>query len=337
MHSVRSETQSGEPLIIARSDKMLRVLDLATRAAASDATVLIQGDTGTGKELIARTIHHKSPRSTGPFVAVNCGAYTDSLLASELFGHRRGAFTGAVADRAGVFEAASGGTVFLDEIGAMSPAMQVKILRVLQERVVTRVGDSNERSVDARVLAATNADLANLVKAGTFREDLYYRVKVVQCRIPPLRERREDIGPLLDHYLDHFASRSGKRDIQLGVDTRHRLMEYDWPGNIRQLVGEIEQIVAMADSASIVQPQQLSEELLAGPGEPGPVTDAPPATTTSPDATYQELLDEWTRDVIARRLERFEGNITRTAQSLAISRSTLYALLKKYGMHGRDE
>ncbi len=340
-------TQPEQPVIIARSSQMQRVLELAARAAESEATILIQGDTGTGKELVARTIHQKSRRCAGPFVPVNCGAYTDSLLASELFGHTRGAFTGAVADRAGVFEAAAGGTVFLDEIGAMSPAMQIKVLRVLQEKTVVRVGSSQERPVDARVVAATNADLISLVRAGSFREDLYYRVKVVSCRIPPLRERREDIPPLVDHYLDHFSRANGKHDITLALETRRILTQAAWPGNVRQLRGEIEQIVAMADSGSVIGPSRLSEELHRDPaprgersdttatpaGQPVPVAEPPDHT----EATYQELLDEWTRRIVAARLTRFGGNITKTAQSLAVSRSTLYALLKKYGMHGRVE
>lgn len=325
---------------------MRRVLEKATRVANSDATVLIQGETGTGKELIARIIHVRSKRRRHPFVAVNCGAYTDSLLASELFGHVRGAFTGAVVDRAGDFEAASEGTVLLDEIGAMSPAMQVKVLRVLQERRVVRVGSTKEIPVHARVVAATNADLANLVRTGKFREDLYYRVKVVTCRIPPLRERRDDVRPLIDHYLDHFSRANDKREIRLSPETWDILLHHDWPGNVRQLRSELEQIVAMADCGDVVTPDALSDDLRSEPaGERDQTADRAETDSTrassgaspSSDATYQELLDHWTRNVVADRLERCGGNITRTAQSLAISRSTLYALLKKYGFHGQDD
>ncbi len=324
---------------------MLQVLDLVARAAGSEATVLIQGETGTGKELIARTIHRQSPRASGPFVAVNCGAYTDSLLASELFGHKRGAFTGAVTDHAGVFEAATGGTVFLDEIGAMSPAMQVKVLRVLQERVVSRVGSSDERPVDARVVAATNAELTDLVRAGQFREDLYYRIKIVTCRIPPLRVRRDDIKPLIVHYLKQFCDASAKTGIVLAPATEAELLSYDWPGNVRQLRGEIEQIVAIVEPGTVVQPYQLSEELRhrtapatgsVGPTSPAPGSIVQPPLENAAELTYQQLLDGWTQQVLVQRLESCGGNITRTAQSLAISRSTLYALLKKYGMHGQD-
>lgn len=338
---------SRRPVIVAASDAMQRVLDLARRAAASDATVLIQGETGTGKELIARTIHLQSGRATGPFVAVNCGAYTDSLLASELFGHVRGAFTGAVIDRAGVFEAASGGTVFLDEIGEMSPTMQIKMLRVMQERKVTRVGSSKETAVDVRVIAATNTDLAEKTRRQDFREDLYYRVKVISCVIPPLRERTDDIAPLIDHFLTYFCALMGHRDVTLAPAARKLLQQYSWPGNVRQVRGEMEQLVSMAADGSVLGPNDLSVELRETPTAP---TDLPPASpvatgSTGPalgalqrsNATYQQLLDEWTRGVIEERLGRFAGNITRTAQSLAISRSTLYALLKKYGMHGLDE
>lgn len=328
MHTSDESSQPVQPALIACSQAMKEVLRLASRAAASDAIVLIQGETGTGKEVVARYIHRHSARANGPFVPVNCGAYTDSLLASELFGHVRGAFTGAVADRAGVFESASQGTVFLDEIGTMSPAMQVKMTRVLQEKRVLRVGASREMPVDARVVAATNADLAELVKTKQFREDLYYRVKVVSCRIPPLRERREDIKPLIDHFLDYFSRTYGKHDIRLFDSTERTLLEHPWPGNVRQLRSEIEQVVTMADSGTVVMPAQLSPEVHGAPAV---------AATPVADATYQELLDVWTQELVTQRLARSNGNITKTAQSLAISRSTLYALLKKYGIHGQDE
>ncbi|NOS99572.1 MAG: sigma-54-dependent Fis family transcriptional regulator [Phycisphaerales bacterium] len=336
---------SRRPVIVAASAAMQRILDIARRAAASDATVLIQGETGTGKELVARTIHDQSERSGGPFVAVNCGAYTDSLLASELFGHVRGAFTGAVTDRAGVFETASRGTVFLDEIGEMSPTMQVKMLRVMQERLVIRVGSSKETHIDVRVIAATNTDLVEKIRRQEFREDLYYRVKVVSCVIPPLRDRPDDIDPLIDHFLAHFCALIGHRDVTLAPAARKILQRHAWPGNVRQIRGEIEQLVSMAADGTVLAPNDLSLELRGetamSPMPAAPQGSAPPAAasigTDRSDATYQALLDEWTRAVIEERLTRFAGNITRTAQSLAISRSTLYALLKKYGMHGLDE
>lgn len=347
MQPSETVSQSGEPILIATSEVMQQVLNMAKRAAGSDATVLIQGETGTGKELIARTIHQHSPRSSGPFVAVNCGAYTDSLLASELFGHVRGAFTGAVSDRPGVFEMAKHGTVLLDEIGSMSPAMQVKMLRVLQERTVIRVGSSKEVPVDVRVIAATHADLEELSRQHSFREDLYYRIKVVTCRLPPLRERREDIKPIIYHFLDYFSTRFNKSGVRLAEDTERKLIEFAWPGNVRQLRSELEQIVAMADGNSLVTPRGLSMEVLhprSTTGNPvelhaSAVTKSPPgsAVMVDSDATYQALLDEWTQAVVAARLERFGGNITKTAQSLAISRSTLYALLRKYGMHGQED
>ena len=343
MHASDPSASSDEATLIAESEPMRRVLALAVRAAGSDATVLIQGETGTGKELIARTIHRHSPRSSGPFVPVNCGAYTDSLLASELFGHVRGAFTGAVSERPGVFEVAGGGTVFLDEIAAMSPEMQVKMLRVLQERRVTRVGSSKEIPVDVRVIAATNADLAEMTGRSDFREDLYYRIKVVTCRIPSLRERPADVRPLIRHYLEYFSRQFGRGGIRLDPRTEQVLLQHHWPGNVRQLRSEIEKIVAMADPDAIIQPTDLSEEVFSIASSPR--ADAVPAGpdpvqidyVDRPGATYQELLDEWTRSIVAQRLDSCGGNITRTAQSLAISRSTLYALLRKYGMHGQED
>jgi transcriptional regulator with PAS, ATPase and Fis domain len=343
MHASPPSDAASPPLLIASSESMRNLLNLVTRAANSEATVLIQGETGTGKEIIARTIHHHSPRSSGPFVAVNCGASTDSLLASELFGHVRGAFTGAVSERAGVFESASNGTVFLDEISAMSPTMQIKVLRVLQERIVTRVGASQETPVNVRVVAATNTDLTQLVQSGAFREDLYYRIKVVLCKIPPLRERTDDIKPLVDHYLAQFAAQNAKRNISLHPDTLRSLVRFHWPGNVRQLVGEVEQLVAMADDDATIGPDRLSDEFrnpvttAPTPNTPAPVQTDRFAASYSPDATYQEMIDTWTKDVVARRLTECGGNISKTAQSLSVSRSTLYALLNKYGMRGSDD
>ncbi len=332
---------SQTPDIVAASQAMRDVLALATRAAESDVTVLIQGETGTGKELVAQHIHRTSLRSGGAFVAVNCGAYADSLLASELFGHVRGAFTGAVVDRAGVFEVAHGGTVFLDEIADMSAEMQVKVLRVLQEGCVMRVGSSSEIDTDVRVIAATNADLAALVSSGKFREDLYYRIKVVACDIPPLRNRRDDIPALIDHYLAKFCREAGKPDLRLSANARRRLCDGHWPGNVRQVRSEIEQIVAMAGAGQVVDVDRLSPEISVASqpadNRSGFEATEPGALFADDDATYQELLDLWTADVLEKRLARFGGNISRTAQSLSISRTTLYALLKKYGMHGTEE
>ncbi|MCH8967088.1 MAG: sigma 54-interacting transcriptional regulator, partial [Planctomycetes bacterium] len=317
MNDRQRPMQNEEPVLIAKSPAMRQVLQLAHRAARSNLTVLIQGETGTGKELLARTIHRESPRSAGPFVPVHCGGYTDSLLASELFGHVRGAFTGAVADRPGVFEVASGGTVFLDEISTMSQEMQVKLLRVLQERRVVRVGSSKEVPVDARVVAATNSELAELVRTKAFREDLYYRIKVVSCDIPPLRGRIEDIKALIDHFMSYFSQRDDKKGIRLTPATERILLSYRWPGNIRQLRSELERIVAMADDGAAILETELSEDIRS------------PAPTRSPDdpfstGTYQELVDAWTRKLVAARLAQCGGSVTETAKSLRISRTTLY-------------
>lgn len=321
-----SSAKPQEPIFIARSAPMNSVVQLARRAAQSDLTILIQGETGTGKELLARIIHRESPRCDGPFVPVHCGGYTDSLLASELFGHVRGAFTGAVSDRAGVFEAAENGTVFLDEIATMSQEMQVKLLRVLQERRIVRVGSTTETPVNARVLAATNSDLADLARGGDFREDLYYRIKVVLCEVPPLRERPEDTKALIDHFMHEFLASNGKQDVRLAPATERILLSYHWPGNIRQLRSELERLVALCDDRTVIQEQALSDEIRS----PGPTT---LETQANSHATYQELLDEWLRKLIVARMARNDGNVSKTAESLAISRSTLYALLKKYGLY----
>jgi two-component system NtrC family response regulator len=326
MNDFDSSAKPQEPVFIARSVPMNNVVQLARRAAQSDLTVLIQGETGTGKELLARIIHRASPRCDGPFVPVHCGGYSDSLLASELFGHVRGAFTGAVSDRAGVFEAAENGTVFLDEIATMSQEMQVKLLRVLQERRVVRVGSSTETPVNARVLAATNTHLAERAREGDFREDLYYRIKVVLCEIPPLRERPEDIKALIDHFMHEFSSSNSKQNVRLGPATERILLGYQWPGNIRQLRSELERLVALSDDGTVIQEQALSDEIRS----PGPTT---PEAQANSHATYQELLDDWTRKLIVARMAGNDGNISKTAESLAISRSTLYALLKKYGLY----
>ncbi|MBW2455296.1 MAG: sigma 54-interacting transcriptional regulator, partial [Deltaproteobacteria bacterium] len=236
-----------EPLgIIAKSTQMQHVVDLARRVAKVDATVLVTGESGVGKERISRLVHDESTRANGPFIAVNCGAITETLLESELFGHQRGAFTGATSDRHGLFEAANHGTLLLDEIGEVSPGMQVKLLRVLQEREVRRVGESRSRSVDVRVLAATNRDLAHGVADGAFRQDLYYRLKVVELHVPPLRDRRDDILPLARVLLADAAHRMGRDMTGLLPRAADQLLRYDWPGNVRELENAMERAVALA-------------------------------------------------------------------------------------------
>ncbi|HEX6834942.1 MAG TPA: sigma-54-dependent Fis family transcriptional regulator, partial [Polyangia bacterium] len=250
--------------MVARSDEMQKVLELARRVAHVDSTVLVTGESGVGKERVARFIHDESSRATRPFIAINCAAVTETLLESELFGHAKGSFTGATTDRAGLFEAAHGGTLFLDEVGEVPAAMQAKLLRVLQEREVRRVGENKSRPIDVRVLAATNRDLGAAVEDGTFRKDLYYRLRVVELRIPPLRERRADILPLARAFLATAIERSkSQRTIKacgLTPQAADQLVRYDWPGNVRELENAVERAVALSVGTQIV-PDDLPEEV----------------------------------------------------------------------------
>ena len=307
-----------EPLgIIARSEKMQDVVDLARRVAKVDATVLITGESGVGKEHIARLVHDESTRAVGPFIAVNCGAITETLLESELFGHARGAFTGAASDRPGLFEAASRGTLLLDEIGEVSAGMQVKLLRVLQEREVRRVGENKSRPVDARVIAATNRDLAHGVAESTFRQDLYYRLKVVELHVPPLRDRRDDILPLARLLLAEASIRMDRKISGLAPSAADQLLRYEWPGNVRELENTMERAVALA-RGSRVDLEDLPEEIRQT--FPKPVV----------HGETVQLLSEVERDYILAVLERNNGNQTRTAKQLGIGSATLYRKLKKY-------
>src|SRR5918997_615476 len=243
--------------IIGRSPRMQAVYQMIETVAAVQSTILITGESGTGKELVARAVHNLSPRSDKPFVSINCGAFTETLLESELFGYTKGAFTGASANRKGLFEAADRGTIFLDEIGEMSPAMQVKLLRVLQERKVRPVGAHEELEVDARVIAATNRDLKAMVAASSFREDLFYRVSVIPIELPPLRERAEDIPDLIDHFVRKFCQQTG-RDLHISERATELLERYSWPGNVRELEHTVERAVAL-ERADSIQPESLPQ------------------------------------------------------------------------------
>ncbi len=308
--------------IVAKSPPMRQLVDLACRVAKVDSTVLITGESGAGKERIARLVHQESTRAAGPFIAVNCGAITETLLESELFGHARGAFTGATHDRPGLFESANGGTLLLDEVGEVSPGMQVKLLRAIQEREVRRVGENRNRKVDVRIIAATNRNLALILADGAFRQDLYYRLKVVELNVPPLRERREDILPLARVLLAESAVWM-KRKIQgLAPGATDRLLHYAWPGNVRELQNAMERAVALAQGVR-VELEDLPEEIR----EISYPLPRVPTGTVRP-------LEHVEKEYILAALALNGGNQTRTAEQLQIGSATLYRKLKSYGLIG---
>jgi DNA-binding NtrC family response regulator len=305
--------------IIGDSGRMQEVLSLVRRVAPSDATVLIRGESGTGKELIARALHYASPRAAGPLVKVNCAALAESLLEAELFGHEKGAFTGAVASRKGRFELADGGSIFLDEIGDLPPHLQVKLLRVLQEREFERVGSSRPIKVDVRLLAATHRDLEALVREGRFREDLYYRINVVTIVLPPLRERREDLPPLIEHFLRAFAGKNGKSVRGLTREARDALLRYDYPGNIRELENLIERAVVLTRD-DVIGVEDL------------PLTLETPASGPGNEAGLVAAVEGLERRMIREALAKADGTQTRAAELLGISERVLRYKLKKYGL-----
>ncbi len=307
--------------IVAKSGKMQEVLKMVGRVAESDVTVLILGESGTGKELVARAIHYNSPRKNGPFITVNCPSIPDNLLESELFGHVRGAFTGATKDRRGKFEQADGGTIFLDEIGDLKPELQAKLLRVLQEKEIERVGGDRPIKVDIRVLAATNQDLEARIQAGAFREDLYYRLTVVPITLPPLRDRKEEIPYLVDHFLNKFSK--GRR-LQLSQEAMATLMEYDWPGNVRELENAIER-AAILTTSEMITPGVLPPRL-----RPASVEESNGNVIRIPDDGLP--LEEIERRSIRIALEKSGGNQTRAAKFLQIPRHVLLYRMKKLGI-----
>jgi transcriptional regulator with PAS, ATPase and Fis domain len=313
----RANRHAAARHFVAGSQAMQDVLELAARVAPLDTTVLVCGESGTGKEFVVRLIHDQSPRAAGPFVSINCAALTETLLESELFGHVRGAFTGAVRDKAGLFEVAGHGTLFLDEIGEVAPTVQAKLLRALQEREIRRVGAERSITVNARVVAATNRDLRAAVDHGTFREDLYFRLGAFIITVPPLRDRREDIPPLVHTVLVRAAGRMKKDVRSLSADAMSALMNYRWPGNVRELEHAVERAVILANGPTIK------------------VGDLPPEVTQRSrrrggDDTLDLQAQE--RASIERALERFGGNRKKAAEALNISTVTLWRRLKQYGL-----
>jgi PAS domain S-box-containing protein len=313
--------------IIGGSKAILDVKEWSARAAASPSTVLIHGESGTGKELFAQAIHNASKRRGGRFVAVNCAALPETLIESELFGHEEGSFTGAKkGGHTGKFHAADGGTIFLDEIGDMSLQVQAKLLRVLQEKKVSRIGSSTERNVDIRVIAATNKDLHAEVQMGRFREDLFYRLNVLKLTIPPLRERKEDIAPLAIHLMLKIAARFGRSAFDLREDFVAKLQEYDWPGNVRELENCIERAIITAGDGMALSAEMLNF------GSKQPAASQPVPEQFEVPLSAVRTLREMERETIADALMRFEGNIQRTSAKLGIGRNTLYRKMKEYGL-----
>lgn len=321
--------QSGP--LLGRSQAMLNLVEMISVLAPTEATVLIEGESGTGKELAARAIHQASGRANGPFVAVNCGALTETLLASELFGHEKGAFTGADKKHEGLFSQASGGTIFLDEIGEMPTAMQVKLLRALQERAVIPVGGARPVSIDCRVVAATNRDLASEVAKGNFREDLYYRLNVMSLKMPPLRDRKDDIPLLSSHFARKFAAENKRVFSGIAADAMERLTAWDWPGNVRELANVMERAIILMPGESI-QARVLPEKMQ--------LAQAPRQTQEGDDFEFSKIvaptenwptLDEIEKRVILETLKRLGNNKTEAAKALGITRKTLHTRLREYG------
>ncbi len=314
--------------IIGRSTKMQALYQMIETVAQVQSTVLVTGESGTGKELVARAIHDLGPRAEKPFVSINCGAFTETLLESELFGYVKGSFTGANTNRKGLFEAANTGTIFLDEIGEMSPAMQVKLLRVLQERKLRPVGATEETTVDTRVIAATNRDLANMVKEGTFREDLYYRISVIPIELPSLRERADDIPDLARHFAEKFCASSG-RTLSISESAGRLLENYVWPGNVRELEHTIERAVAL-EKTNEIQPERLPEKITNY--NPYRIAD----TFEFPEAgvNLTAHMDQLEKTYILEALRRTNGNQTSAAQLLALSVRSLRHMLDKHGIRG---
>jgi two-component system response regulator HydG len=308
--------------LIGRSRAMTKLLDMVAQVAPSEATVLITGDSGTGKEMIAGAIHFHSPRREGPYVKINCAALAETLLESELFGHEKGAFTGADRRKEGKFRQADGGSVFLDEVSEMSPAMQVKLLRVLQEREIVRVGGDEAIRIDVRIIAATNRDLAKDVETGRFREDLYYRLNVVTLNVPPLKERKEDIPLIAQHYLNLFSENNHKAVKGFTPHAMDKLLRYTWPGNVRELINAVERGVVLSRS------EYLDEEELFLLRE----KTTPDGLSASKEESAGSPLKKVERDAILKTLKLAGGNKSEAARRLSITRKTLHKKLKEYGL-----
>jgi len=310
--------------IIGQSKAMQEVFRLMRKIIPTDTTILLLGETGTGKELIARAIHYNGPRKDKLFVAQNCAALPDTLLESELFGHVKGAFTGAITEKKGLFEIADGGTIFLDEIGDTSPALQQRLLRVLQEGEIRRLGDDRVIKVDVRIISATNKDLQEKMREGSFREDLYYRLNVFPIRVPPLRERREDIPLLANHFLKKYCKKLGKNIPGFDKEALNLLMAAPFPGNVRELENEIQRAVALVDEGQPITADILSENIRGGQSSV--------VSILKKSGSLRELTESIEKYMIVEALKKNNGNITHTAQSLGLSRVGLQKKIHRYGL-----
>jgi transcriptional regulator with PAS, ATPase and Fis domain len=323
VHRPTQELEARGHRIVGRSKRWRDVLSQATKVAATEATVLLSGESGTGKEVVARLIHRASPRADGPFLALNCAALPDQLLESELFGHEKGAFTGAAAARAGRVEQAAGGVLFLDEVGEMSPAVQAKFLRVLQEREFQRLGGARTLKADIRVIAATNRDLPAAIARGQFREDLYYRLHVFEIALPALRERPEDILPLVESFLEELGAAVGRPAAGISQDAKQQLIGFRWPGNVRELRNAIERAVILCEGGLI-----SSEHLpIAIDRAAAPAPGSGPARPT--DGLNLEALE---KEVVQKAVQQAGGNKSKAARLLGLTRAQLYSRLEKFGL-----
>ncbi len=323
--------------MIGKSKKMQAIYNLLDKISASESSVFIQGDNGTGKELVAKAIHYYSPRKNSGFLAVNCSAFNDNLLDSELFGHVKGAFTGAIKDKKGVFEQAHGGTIFLDEIGDTSLAMQVKLLRVLQEGTFLPVGSSTPKKVDVRVITATNRNIKEMMSKSEFREDLYYRINVINVQIPSLRDRGEDIPLLIDYFLQRRCAESGTPTKMISKKCLEKLLDYPWPGNVRELENEIERLVVLAGDDKNIGPELLSGRIL----DFGGVTDrrktGEPGSNVKTTGNLKDALEELEAYMIKEGLKRCNFNKSKLSRELGISRASLIMKVEKYELEKRNK
>jgi two-component system, NtrC family, response regulator HupR/HoxA len=320
--------------IIGKSSAMIEVFRILEKVCNSDSTVLVNGESGTGKELVARAIHYNGPRRDKPFVVQNCSAFNDNLLESALFGHTKGSFTGALRDKKGLFEVADGGTFFLDEVGDMSPSLQVKLLRVLQEGTFIPVGGTQGKQVDVRVIAATHKDLGLMVKKGEFREDLYYRINVIRIAVPPLRDRKDDLPVLIDHFMRKHRH-DGQRARALSPDALAIIGQYHWPGNIRELENEIERLLVLGNEFEILPADLLSSRIKdAVSGAAGANVIGAGRINQLPMGKLNDAVEHLERDMIGQGLSRTKGNKSRLARELGISRSNLILKIQKYRLEG---